>query len=203
VYHNARHVSRSYPDQDICPPVTRFVWSRYSRSFENRCNQRHYEFISIFNLIRNSFATIFQPASSPADPLREVDLSLDLFQRPPTSPLSLMAPALPLPLYFPHGASLSLTSLFYLSQPRSHRIVADSPYLLHDLSPVIFVYVVIFSASHTTILICSMKFSSTKWWCLCQIYNSSTRCPWAMIILWSATERFVAFTLLYTKWTDG
>lgn len=150
----------------ICPSVTRFVWSRYSRSFENRCNRRHCKFISIFNLIRNSFATIFQPGSSPANPLREVDLSLDLFQRPPTSPLSLMAPASPLPLYFPHGASLSLTSLFFLSQPlpsfssyrcrfsvpftrliscylpRYFRLCSDSPLL-----------------SHTTILICSTKFS--------------------------------------------
>lgn len=90
--------------------------------------RRHREFISIFNLIRNSFATISQTVSSPARflfpsfsppplihpsvaSLRAVDLSLDLFQRPPTSPLSLVAPASRalLPLYFPHGASLSLT----------------------------------------------------------------------------------------------
>lgn len=75
----------------------------YRRNFGNRCNRRHCEFISIFNLIRNSFATISQTASSqaravppspspPSVPLRAVDLSLDLFQRPPTSPLSLVVP---------------------------------------------------------------------------------------------------------------
>lgn len=48
-------------------------------------------------------------------------------------------PASPLPLYFPHGASLSLTSLSFLSSqpPSLVLIVADSPYLLYDLSPAI------------------------------------------------------------------
>lgn len=87
------------------------------QELENRCNRRHCEFISIFNLIRNSFATIFHSASSPVDPLREVDLSLDLFQTSYVSAISHSTSVSPLPLYFPHRASLSLTSLFFLSQP--------------------------------------------------------------------------------------
>lgn len=116
VHCDARHVSKSYPRQDICPPVTRFERSRVQRELRatgNRCNRRHCEFISIFNLIRNSFATISQTAppppplrltdavplslslilSSSVASLRPVDLSLDLFQQPPTSSLSLVAPA--------------------------------------------------------------------------------------------------------------
>jgi len=107
--------------------VTRFEADQaYGGRSENRCNRRHREFISIFNLIRNSFATIPQLLSLSPLPLPpgvasppvlfhhctlHVDSSLDLFQRPPTqrSLLSPVAVASPLPLYFPHGASLSLT----------------------------------------------------------------------------------------------
>lgn len=60
------------------------------------------------------------------------------------SPLSLMAPVSLLPLYFLHGASLSLTSslshLFLTARLALalSRIAADFLYLLHDLSPAIY-----------------------------------------------------------------
>lgn len=113
-------------------------------------------------------ATISQtPFVSGDSPVREVDLSLDLFQRPPTSPLSLMAPPChPLPLYFPHGASLSLTSFpsILLALAVSLQI---RRYLLHDLSPAIcYGYLRPRSDTppsqprpRTATLICSAKFS--------------------------------------------
>lgn len=129
IYCDARHVSKNYPGQDICPPVTRFERSRVQEELRKSMHRRHREFISIFNLIRNSFATISQTAPSPA---RAVPSSL-----PPPSPPTPFRRPLPrgrfvsrsfsatsyvsaisrgtsvalLPLYFPHGASLSLIPL--------------------------------------------------------------------------------------------
>lgn len=124
----------------------------------------YFNFQSNKKFFRNYFSTRFV---SGGGPLREVDLSPDLFQRPPTSPLSLMALASPLPLYFPHGASLSLTSsLYFLSQPlpsfSSYRCRFSVPFtrlISRYLLRVTFAHVAILPSSRTAILICSTKFT--------------------------------------------
>lgn len=175
-------------------------WSSYSRRFENRCNRRHCEFISIFNLIRNSFATIFQPASSPADRLREVDLSLDLFQtshvfaishgtqRHPFRYISLME--------LPYRSPLSSSSLNHLLSFSSYRcrfpvpfIRLISRYLLRLPSPTLGDTPFLPTRPPSFV----PQNSPRKWWYLRQIHN---RCPRAMIILRSATERLVVYFII-------
>lgn len=134
------------------------------------------EFISIFNLIRNSFARdYFSTCFVSVTPYARRWICLSIFFSDLLrSPLSFMAPTLPLPLYFPHEASLSLTLLSSSSSsslfnpPRTtslslSRIVADFPYLLHDLSPAIcYSYLRPRSDTpvsyHPSTLICSAKF---------------------------------------------
>lgn len=111
----------------------------YSGGFGNRFNRRHCEFIWIFNLIRNSFATISQAPIRPQRlhgrrrhrrRLPRGRFASRAFSTPSrVSPLSLMALVSLLPLYFLHGASLSLTSSLrpLFSTPLPLRPASPSP----------------------------------------------------------------------------